>query len=199
MRDLLVATRNKGKVDEFRAFFKDSAFKILSLDEAGVDADFEPEETGTTFEENAEIKAREYGKKAQMLTIADDSGICVDALGGEPGVRSARYAEGTDKTRYEVVLDKMKDVPDDNRAATFVSVIAVYDPSSDRMMTTRGECLGHVLREARGEGGFGYDPIFFVDEIGKTYAEATLEEKQSVDHRGKALRLMREQLEQEYV
>ena len=102
-------------------------------------------------------------------------------------MRSARYAEGTDKTRYEVVLEKMKDVPEEKRAARFTSVIAVYDPLNDAIVLGRGDCEGRITFEPKGERGFGYDPIFFVESLGKTYAEATIAEKMSIDHRGKAI------------
>lgn len=196
MRELLIATRNKGKYPEMVNLLTGLPFTFKNPDDVPELSGFDADETGETFEANAEIKAREYGKRAGMLTIADDSGVCIDALGGEPGVRSARYAEGTDKARYEVVLEKMREVPEGDRAAQFVSVIAVYDPLTDRIVTTRGQCAGHILFDPRGERGFGYDPIFHVDEIGKTYAEATLEEKQSVDHRSKAMHQMRTILEQ---
>jgi XTP/dITP diphosphohydrolase len=198
MRDLLVATRNKGKLEEFKGFFAGTQFRVLSLDDVGVERSFEPEETGETFEANAKIKAREYGTKAGMLTIADDSGLCVDALGGKPGVRSARYVEGTDADRYRRVLKEMEDIAEGKRTAQFVSVLVVFDPAAGRLLTTRGESGGHIRREPRGERGFGYDPIFFSDEIGKTYAEAAVEEKTSVDHRGKALKKMKEILVAEF-
>jgi XTP/dITP diphosphohydrolase len=198
MRDLLVATRNKGKLEEFKEFFAGTQFVITSLDGIGMDRSYEPEETGETFEANAEIKAREYGTKAGMLTIADDSGLCVDALGGKPGVRSARYVDGSDADRYQAVLKEMQNVSDDKRTGQFVSVIAVFDPKTGRIFTTRGEANGHILTEARGERGFGYDPIFFADEIGKTYAEASLQEKASIDHRGKALKKAKEILVAEF-
>lgn len=194
MRELLIATRNMGKFPEMVNGLSGLPFAMKSAREVAALDSFEPEETGATFEENAILKATEYGEKAGMLTIADDSGVEVDALGGEPGVKSARYVAGSDTDRYEAVLTKMVDVPNEKRTARFVSVIAVYDPLTKKIETTRGECTGHVLREPRGERGFGYDPIFYVDEIGKTFAEASLEEKQRIDHRGKALKLIREQL-----
>lgn len=187
MRELLVATHNTGKLEEMRKLLEGLPFTIISMDETDIPAEWRVHEAGETFEGNALIKAIITGKKSGLLTISDDSGISIDALDGEPGVKSARYAEGTDKKRYEVVLEKMKDVPEGKRAAKFTSVIAIYDPKTDKVAVTYGECSGRILTESRGERGFGYDPIFFVDEIGKTYAEATLDEKQSIDHRGKAM------------
>ncbi len=188
MRTILVATRNAGKLEELRAYLRDLPFTVASLDDTDIPRDWAPEEVGQTFEGNALIKAIVTGKKSGLLTIADDSGVSVEALNGEPGVRSARYSEGTDKQRYEVVLEKMNDVTDDKRGATFTSVIALYDPESDKVAVASGECRGRITREPKGERGFGYDPIFYVDEIGKTYAEATLDEKMRIDHRGKAMR-----------
>jgi XTP/dITP diphosphohydrolase len=187
MRALLVATHNEGKLEEMRLLLEELPFQVLGMDESDIPADWRVEEVGETIEGNALIKAIVTGKKSGKLTIADDSGLSIDALGGEPGVRSARYAEGTDKNRYETVLEKMRDVPDTERTATFTSVIAVYDPATDKIAVAHGECRGRITREPKGERGFGYDPIFLADEIGKTYAEATLEEKMRVDHRGKAM------------
>ncbi len=192
MRNILIATRNAGKIPEIALGLHGLPFTPVSVQDVPAIDSFEPDESGETFEDNAELKAREYGKKAGMLTLADDSGLEIDALAGEPGVRSARYVEGTDIDRYRAVLEKMRDVPDDERTARFVSVVAVYDPVSDMIATTRGDCHGRIEREARGARGFGYDPIFFADELEKTYAEATLQEKMSVDHRSKALVAMRE-------
>lgn len=196
MREMLIATHNKGKIPEMENGLSGLDFRFLTMDDTDIDPSFRVDEVGETFEGNALIKAFICGKKSGKLTIADDSGVEIDALGGEPGVMSARYAEGTDKKRYEIVLEKMQNVADEKRTAKFVSVIALYDPVSDKVRTTRGECLGRITREPKGERGFGYDPIFFADELGKTYAEATLEEKQSVDHRGKALKKMRELLKE---
>lgn len=198
MREILIATRNKGKIPEMAAGLADLGFSFKGVLDLPELEGFEPDETGTTFEENAEIKAREYGAKARMITIADDSGLEIDALGGEPGIRSARYVRGSDSDRYYAVLDKMKDVPDEERTARFVSAIVLYDPETNKLFTVRGECGGRILREPRGGRGFGYDPIFLADGIGKAFGEATLEEKQSVDHRGKALAQMRAILEREY-
>lgn len=194
MRELLIATRNKGKFPEMIAGLQGTPFTFLSANDVPTLAGFEPDETSDTFEGNALLKAREYGEKAGMLTIADDSGVEIDALGGAPGVRSARYVEGSDADRYRAVLDKMKDVPDDQRGARFVSIIAIYDPLTKKEIAVRGECMGEILRAPRGEHGFGYDPIFFVPEISKTFAAASIEEKASIDHRGRALRQAKELL-----
>lgn len=192
MRELLIATRNKGKFPEMIAGLQGVPCTFLSANDVPALEGFEPDETSDSFEGNALLKAREYGEKAGMLTIADDSGVEIDALGGAPGVRSARYVEGSDLDRYRAVLDKMREVAKGQRGARFVSVIAIYDPATKKEAIVRGECLGEILKEPRGEHGFGYDPIFFVPEISKTFAEATIEEKASVDHRGRALRQAKE-------
>ena len=195
MRKLLIATHNKAKLEEMREHLKGLPFNVIGMDDTGIAKEWRVEEVGETFEGNALIKAIITGKKSGLLTIADDSGVEVDALHGEPGVRSARYVEGDDVSRYIAILEKMEDVPDDARGAKFVSVIALYDPMTDNVCVTRGECEGRITREPKGERGFGYDPIFYVEELGKTYAEATLEEKMRVDHRGKAIDKMRLVLE----
>lgn len=194
MRELLIATHNHGKLEEFKNYLSDVHVKLLTMDDTDIDPKFRVDEAATTFEGNALIKAFICGKKSGKLTVADDSGLEIDALGGEPGVQSARYVTGNDVARYQAVLEKMKDVPDDKRAARFVSVIALYDPITDKVQIARGECEGRITREPKGERGFGYDPIFFADEIQKTFAEASLEEKIGIDHRGKALARIQEHL-----
>jgi len=170
--------------------------RALSLAEAGIESD--AEETGTTFEENSRIKALAAMRVAKLPAIADDSGLEVDALGGEPGVYSARY--GGDKCRddverYEYLLENMKNVPDGKRQARFVSVITCVFPDG-REISARGEIEGEILREPHGEGGFGYDPIFFVPDEGMTTAEMTQERKNEISHRAKSLRIMAEKLEE---
>lgn len=199
MRELLIATHNQGKLLELQQHLDGLPFKVIDISATSISATFRVDEVGETFEGNALIKAFLCGKKSGKLTIADDSGLCVDALNGAPGVRSARYVEGSDVDRYRAVLKQMKDIPDDKRTAKFVSVLALYDPDKDIVRITTGECLGHIAHEAKGERGFGYDPIFYVDELKKTYAEATLEEKMSIDHRGKAIEKMRQIFIKEFV
>ncbi|MDB5238422.1 MAG: non-canonical purine pyrophosphatase [Candidatus Kaiserbacteria bacterium] len=200
MRELLIATRNKGKVPEMAAALAGLPFTLMSVDDVPALEGFDVEETGTTFEENALLKAKQYGDKSGKLTIADDSGLEVDALEGAPGVYSARYVLGTNVDRYNALLKNMNDIQDDReRGAQFHSTIAVYDPTTGRSITTEGICRGRILRAPVGEHGFGYDPIFYVDELGATFGEASLEEKQSVDHRAKAIKKMRELLLGEFI
>lgn len=199
MRDLLIATHNQGKLIELQQHLDGLPFKVVDISATSIPSTFRVDEVGETFEGNALIKAMVCGKKSGKLTIADDSGLCVDALNGAPGVRSARYVEGNDIDRYKAVLKEMKDVPDEKRTAKFISVLALYDPDKDIVRITTGECLGYIGHEPKGERGFGYDPIFYVDEIKKTYAEATLEEKMAIDHRGKAIEKMRQIFIKEFV
>ncbi|MEE0867228.1 MAG: XTP/dITP diphosphatase [Clostridia bacterium] len=181
---IIAATKNKNKLREFGEILK--GFEIISQEEAGLD--IEVEETGSTFEENSMLKARAIYEASRLPAIADDSGLVVDALGGEPGVYSARYGgEGLDdKGRVELLLKNMKEVPKEERTARFVCAITLVDGA--RVITARGECEGVITYEPSGENGFGYDPVFFVQEYNKTLAEATPEEKNAISHRGKALR-----------
>ena len=187
---IIAATKNKNKLREFGEILK--GFEIISQEEAGVDIDVE--ETGTTFEENSYLKAKAIYDITGITTIADDSGLCVDALNGEPGVYSARYGgEGyDDKGRVQLLLKNMKDVPNEERTARFVCVITLV--GDEGVLTARGECEGRIDYEPKGENGFGYDPVFYVDRFEKTLAEVTPEEKNSISHRGKALKIFAEKL-----
>lgn len=188
----VLASHNKKKMAEMRAILSELGVEILSQADVGVD--IEPEETGTTFEENARIKAEAIMQATGLPAIADDSGLVVDALNGEPGVYSARYGgEGLDDTgRWQLLLKNMKGT--ENRACRFVSVICCAFPDGSQLMT-RGECHGVVAEGPRGEGGFGYDPVFWLPEKGKSMAELSPEEKNSISHRGNALRVFKEELE----
>jgi len=198
MRDLLIATRNDGKMPEIAHALEGLPFTLKNINEVPGLAGFEPEESAATFEQNAIIKAKEYGERAGMLALADDSGIEVDALGGAPGVKSARYAPGTDADRNAKLLDAMKDVPDDKRGARFVSVIAIYDPATGKTRTCVASVFGRVTREPRGTRLFGYDPVFLYDEAGKTGGEMEVAEKHGYSHRGRALTKAREILLAEF-
>ena len=187
---IIAATKNKNKLREFGEILK--GFEIISQEEAGVDIDVE--ETGTTFEENSMLKAKAIFEATGITTIADDSGLCVDALDGAPGVYSARYGgEGyDDKGRVQLLLENMKEIPDEKRTARFVCVITLV--GAEGVLTARGECEGKIDYEPKGENGFGYDPVFFVEQYNKTMAEATPEEKNAISHRGKALKIFAEKL-----
>ena len=187
---IIAATKNKNKLREFGEILK--GFEIISQEEAGIDIDVE--ETGTTFEENSFLKAKAIYDASGIPAIADDSGLCVDALGGEPGVYSARYGgEGYDDAgRVQLLLKNMKDIPDEKRTARFVCAITMV--SDDGVITARGECEGRINHAPVGENGFGYDPIFYMEEYDKTTAQMTPDEKNAVSHRGKALRIFAEKL-----
>lgn len=190
--DFLIATHNMKKRDELQRILSPLGVYVLTADEAGVDLT-DVEETGTTFEENALLKARSGCKEGKMPCIADDSGLCVDALDGAPGVYSARFAgeHGNDDKNNEKLLSLLSDVPPEKRTARFVSTVACVFPDG-RELVVRGECEGKIGYEKRGENGFGYDPLFYVGE--RTFAEFTPEEKDAVSHRGNALRALTEAL-----
>ncbi len=185
---VLIATNNPHKIEEFREIFADLPLELTFPRDEGLD--FEPEETGTTFEENAIIKATAFAQVSGLLTIADDSGLEVDALGGEPGVYSARYGntpKDAHRQRYELVLEKLRDVPDEKRTARFRCALAIVLP---RMVidVVEGTVEGRITRAPAGDGGFGYDPIFWVPEYGKTLAQVSAAEKHRISHRGRAAR-----------
>lgn len=190
--DFLIATHNMKKRDELQRILSPLGVHVLTADEAGVNLT-DVEETGTTFEENALLKARSGCKEGKMPCIADDSGLCVDALDGAPGVYSARFAgeHGNDDKNNEKLLSLLSDVPPEKRTARFVSTVACVFPDG-RELVVRGECEGKIGYEKRGENGFGYDPLFYVGE--RTFAEFTPEEKDAVSHRGNALRALTEAL-----
>ena len=184
MIKFVLASRNPGKLKEMNEILSHLGIQVCSEEEAGVDV--EAEETGTTFEENSRLKAEAVMKASGLPAIADDSGLCVDCLGGAPGVYSARYGgpELDDAGRYRLLLENMRgQMP---RTAQFVSAITCCFPNGD-VLTARGECPGTIAYAPMGEGGFGYDPVFFVPTLKKTFAQLTAEEKNAISHRGKAL------------
>lgn len=190
---LLVATNNNGKLKEFNEILGELGIECVSLKDMGIAVDVE--ETGTTFLENALLKAKEIHKIAGIPTISDDSGLMVDALSGEPGVYSARYAgePSDDQKNMDKLLLNLKGKKD--RTARFKSVIAAVF-SEDDILVSEGECKGVIIDEKRGTNGFGYDPIFYVEAFSKTFAEMTDDEKNSVSHRGNAIRALKEQLKE---
>ena len=202
MYKIIFATGNEGKMNDTREILDGLTFlgekvQILSMKEAGIDIDII--EDGTTFEENAMIKARAVaGAAKEAIVLADDSGLVIDYLNGEPGIYSARYL-GKD-TSYRVknanLVQRLEGVPDEKRSARFVCAIAAVLPDG-RELSTRGTIEGRIGYEEKGLNGFGFDPIFYVPEIGKYTAELSDEDKNRISHRGKALRAMREELEKE--
>ncbi|QQG37552.1 MAG: RdgB/HAM1 family non-canonical purine NTP pyrophosphatase [Candidatus Kaiserbacteria bacterium] len=192
MRELLIATRNPGKVAEIKAALQGLPLTFVSLEDTDAG---DVEETGATLVENAVLKARVYGDWTGKLAIADDSGLEVDALNGAPGVASARYAK-SDSARIDKLLRELASVPEARRTAKFRSVIAIHDPAIGKTAVAEGSAEGHILSARRGEQGFGYDPIFLYDEARKSGGEMSREEKNAVSHRGKALAKARELLKQ---
>ena len=188
----VLASNNKKKMVEMRAILGELGVEVLSQADVGVS--IEPEENGTTFEENSRIKAMAIMEATGLPAIADDSGLVVEALDGAPGVYSARYGgEGLDDTgRWQLLLKNMEGK--ENRACKFVSVICCAFPDGTQLMA-RGEVHGVVAQGPSGEGGFGYDPIFWLPEQGKSMAELTAEEKNKISHRGNALRVFKKELE----
>ncbi len=190
---LLVATRNAGKLAELQTLFREAPYRLVSLDDAGVD--FEVEETGSTFAENAVLKATQYGEAAGLPTIADDSGLEVDALGGGPGVLSSRFAgpDATDDERNAFLLRNLEGQPFESRTARFRCTIAVFLPGQG-VRVVDGTVEGVITDRPRGENGFGYDPVFYLPELGRTTAELSPEHKNRLSHRGiaanKALKVL---------
>ena len=187
MAKLLVATHNKGKVIEFAEMLQDMEIEWLSLDDLGVTEDVE--ETGHTFRENSVLKAQAYAAVSGLLTLADDSGLEVDALNGAPGVYTARYGgEGlTDVQRYEKLLDDIKDVPEPQRTARFRCVIVLAAPDGTLLGESDGVCEGRIAQAPVGDNGFGYDPVFYLPAFGQTMAQLTASQKHQISHRGRAL------------
>lgn len=185
MKKLLIATRNKGKLREIVKILNDLPYEFISLEDIGFGEEIE--ENGKSFIENATLKAKQIGEQTNLLTLAEDSGLEVDQLDGRPGIYSARYKEGSDADRIEKVLDELKDVPKERRTARFRSVVAIYNPATKQVFTFIGESEGLITDKPIGENGFGYDPIFYNFDLGKTNGEVTLEEKNKVSHRGRVL------------
>jgi XTP/dITP diphosphohydrolase len=188
---LVLASKNPKKLKELSQILGQLGVEVCLQSEAGVDVNVE--ETGTTFEENSLLKARAVMEAAGLPAVADDSGLCVDALNGAPGVYSARYGgEGLDDAgRYRLLLEAMQG--QSPRTARFVSVITCCFPNGD-VLTARGECEGTIAFAPMGTGGFGYDPVFFLPGLKKTFAQLTPEEKNAISHRGKALEAFQEKL-----
>jgi len=194
MHTLLLATSNPHKLEEFRTIFSDMPLRLLSLNDVQLNVDVE--ETGNTFAENAELKAQAYAQMSHMLTLADDSGLEIDALGGVPGVHSARYLgrETSYEERFRVILDQLNGLPQEQRSARFRCVIALAEPSQ-KIYLVEGIVEGVIAESPRGTHGFGYDPIFFLPELGKTFAELDPVVKNRISHRARAAQSARKLLE----
>ena len=193
---VVLATTNRGKLADFRLLFRDSGIDLVSPADVGVVLDVE--ETGDTFLENARLKARAHLAASGLPALADDSGIVAHALGNEPGVRSARYAgePSDDHANNRLLIEKLRGIAD--RGASFICALALVLPDG-REITAEGRCDGRIIDEERGTNGFGYDSIFFRDDLGLTFGEATREEKTARSHRGAAARALLERLRQERI
>ncbi len=191
---LLIATRNPGKLREYGQLYGDLPLLLTDLSREGIA--HEVTETGASFEENAVLKAQEYARISGLLTLADDSGLEVEALGGEPGVRSSRYAgaEADDEHRYLLLLERMEDLPWGERHARFRCVIAIAEPGGETY-TAEGTCDGVIALAPQGDHGFGYDPVFYLPEHDQTMAELLPEVKNRISHRARAAQEMRGTLE----
>lgn len=191
---LLVATNNSGKLREYASLLDGLGFELITLAGAGITVEIE--ETGTSMEQNAVLKATGFAELSGLVTLADDSGLEVDALGGEPGPLSRRYAgeNATDLERNDFLLVKLRDIPWEKRGARFRCVIAIAAPDGN-VETCEGVCQGMIAFEPKGEGGFGYDPIFYLPELERWMAELSLDEKNRISHRAKAAREARRLLE----
>lgn len=192
MKQVVIATKNKGKAKDFEALFGPFGYEVVTMFE--VAPDVEIEETGKTFEENAILKAETLANMLGQIVIADDSGLAIDALNGEPGVYSARYAgDHDDEANMVKVLENMKDVPEEKRTARFCCALAIAGPNMETK-TVFGTCEGVIAHEKKGTNGFGYDPIFYVPALEKHMAELSAEEKGAISHRGNAIRKLALQL-----
>ncbi|WP_342598539.1 XTP/dITP diphosphatase [Psychrobacillus sp. FSL H8-0483] len=187
MKKIIIATKNKGKAKDFEALFGPLGYDVLTLHDVAEEMDVE--ETGTTFEENALLKATALADHLQTIVIADDSGLEIDALDGRPGIYSARYAgeDKSDEANIDKVLEELKDVKELERSARFVCAIAVASPTKEPF-TVRGTCEGMIATARKGNNGFGYDPIFYVPSEKKMMAELSAEEKGAISHRGNAIK-----------
>ena len=196
---VVVASRNRGKISEYRRMLEQAGFSAVSMDQAGVGDEVELPEEGDTFEANALQKASALQKITGGWTLGDDSGLEVDALGGAPGVFSARYSGSRqrgserDRANYQKLLEELQNAPDEKRTARFVCAIAMPGPDG-QCITSRGICAGRIVRAPRGDGGFGYDPVFVADGYDRTMAELSMDQKNRISHRGRALRGLVEKL-----
>ena len=192
LNKLLIATNNKKKLKELSAILVDLGFECVTLGDMNLDID--PEETGATFAENAYIKAKCGMEASGLPCIADDSGLAVDALNGAPGIYSARYCEGTDEDRTAFLLKNMENVADSDRTARFVSSISCVFPNGDTI-SAEGYCEGVITQEVMGDGGFGYAPVFYVEEHKATFAQIPQAVKNEISHRANALKIFKAKME----
>lgn len=194
MGKILIATKNEGKAREYRQIFAPKGFTVVTLND--LPEKIEIEENGKTFIENATLKATALAEQTNVLTLADDSGLCVDALAGAPGIYSARYAgDHDDQANKAKLLQELKDVQGQARSAHFHCAIVVVKPDKTRLVV-EGKVDGLILEEEHGTGGFGYDPLFYYPELGRSFAELSMEEKNKVSHRGRAVAMLLEKFDE---
>jgi XTP/dITP diphosphohydrolase len=180
---ILIGTNNKNKLSQYLRTLekKNSDMEVLSLADVGIDLDVE--EDGDSLLHNAKKKAKEYAELSGIVTIADDTGLFVDALGGEPGIHAKRWATGNDRDRCLKIIERLRDVPASERKAKYEAVVACYDPTQKKYYISKSEVRGHIVDELKGENGFGYDSIFWVEKFGKRFAELTEKEIDLISHR----------------
>lgn len=193
-KKVLVATTSSGKLGEIQDILGDLPLQLLMLSQIRGPKAFAVTEDGQTFAQNARVKARAYGKVSGLVTLADDSGLCVDVLGGRPGIKTARYGVGSDEDRWRKLLKELKDVPLKKRTAQFVSAVALFNPQTKKTVVKTGVCPGRIAFKPKGNFGFGYDPVFIVDALGKHFAQLTRKEKNRVSHRARAVRKIKPEL-----
>lgn len=195
VKKLIIATKNQGKAKEFVTLFSPLGYKVLTM--LDLEDAIDVEETGTTFEENAILKAEALSKQYNTMVIADDSGLIIDALGGRPGVYSARYAgeEKSDEANIDKVLEELQGVPSEQRTARFYCALAIAAPDKETI-TVAGRVEGIITSDRRGENGFGYDPIFYVPSFNRTMAQLQSSEKNAISHRANALKNLQAELHQ---
>jgi XTP/dITP diphosphohydrolase len=191
-REIVIASRNRGKIAEIRQIFADLPFRLHIIDDFPEAPDVD--ETGTTFSENARLKALAAARHTDLWALADDSGLEVDALGGKPGIHSARYSGKSDERNNDKVLRELEEVPDAKRTARFRAAMVLAAPGGKILAESEGAVEGLITRELRGTAGFGYDPLFLLPEFGQTMAELGLEIKNRISHRAVALRRLREKM-----
>lgn len=197
MRKMLIATGNPGKIVEIKQMYEDLNLEIVSPLELGLG--LQVEETGETLEANALLKAKAGAEKSGLLTLADDTGLFVEGLDGRPGVRSARFAgeEASDQDNVRYLLALLEDKTAEEKEAKFITVAALYDPQTEEEITVAGVCPGRIISTPRGSNGFGYDPVFYLPGKERTFAELSLEEKNEISHRSRALKKMKKVIDEQ--
>jgi len=193
---ILFASQNQDKLKELQNLQGQTlqVLQVILPSQAGLPADFDVAETGKTFKQNAVLKAKAYGEKTKLLSLADDSGLIIDYLNGEPGIHSARFAQGDFPQACQKILQLLKNVPQEKRTARFICTIALYNPKTKKIKTFTGKAEGWIAFKLQGKGGFGYDPIFIPNALNKTFAQASSKEKNKFSHRAKALEKLKNYL-----